>query len=203
MSQLVYEIDDRDRIVAIGKDWPAFAAANGGAGLDSDAVVGRPLYDFIAGNTVRQVYAAIIARARSGRPVRFQYRCDAPAWRREFEMQVFSTAPDRVTFISTLLRETSRPPVDLFGVRPKAERPFVRICSWCHAVAGPSGQWLPLETAVAAAGVMEEARHGGVTHGICPDCVERIFGILRSHEAPGSAHAETPGRPGAAENQRI
>lgn len=186
MPQLVYQIDDTDRIVAVGADWQSFADTNRGAHLTQRALVGRRLFDFIADRTVRDTYAAIVAHARNGRPVQFRFRCDAPAWRREFEMDVRATAPARVTFTSTLLRQESRPTIPLFEPPPANARPLVRMCSWCHAVADASGAWQPLEVAISALGLMEQGRHVGVTHGICPDCVERMFRAMAPADGSGS-----------------
>lgn len=176
-QQLVYEVDDRDRIVAFGSEWLAFAEGNGGEGLEPAALLGRPLFEFIADATVRDVYRAVLAKARSGRPVRFRFRCDAPAWRRDFEMSVAATSPTRVTFISTLLRETARPALPVFGAAPGSAA-LVRMCSWCHAIAAQSDDWQPLEAAIDSLRLLEPDRHTGVTHGICPACVQRMFRAL-------------------------
>jgi hypothetical protein len=180
MSQLVYDIDDHDRIVSVGNDWSAFAEANGGEVLQQPKLIGRSLFDFISGAAVRQVYGALIARARDGHPVQFQFRCDAPNWRREFEMKILSTAPNRVTFISTLVRQSPRPAIALFDASRRSEPELIRMCSWCHAVAGDASAWHPVERAIGLLGLLDEGTHIGVTHGICPECSERIFGILDS-----------------------
>ncbi len=180
MTTLEYRIDALDRLTAVGGDWKNFAEANSGAALLQESVIGRPLLGFIHDDTVRAVYAAVIAQARRGRPVRFRYRCDAPALRRDFEMEVTLAGDGEVEFRSTLLRETPRPSIYLF--RPAQPNPtaLVRMCSWCHAIADANGHWHDLETAIASMPILEEQRSVGVTHGICPPCAKSMFEMLEN-----------------------
>lgn len=178
-QQLVYEVDDRDRIVAVGAEWQTFADVNGGESLRPSALLGRPLFDFIADATVRDVYRALLRKARSGRAVRFRFRRDAQTSRGDFEMIVAATAPARVSFASTRLRECVRPERSDFGHSPRPAA-LVRMCSWCHAIGSDADDWQPLESAIATLRLLEPDRHLGVTHGICPACVERIFRALEA-----------------------
>ena len=180
MTRLIYRIDVHNRITAVGGDWQAFAEANEGAAVRRESVVGQRLLGFIRDETVREVYAAVIAHARRGHPVRFRYRCDAPAMRREFEMEVKLQAGGEVEFQSTLLRETPRAPIDLFRASHRKPKTLVRMCSWCHAIADRRDQWHDLESAIALLPVLEEQRGVGVTHGICPACAKAIFGLLKT-----------------------
>lgn len=180
MTRVEYRIDALDRLTAVGGEWKDFAEANSGAALLHESVIGRPLLGFIHDDTVRAVYAAVIAHARRGRPVRFRYRCDAPALRREFEMEVTLVGNSDVEFRSTLLRETPRPPIDLFRPTQLNAKALVRMCSWCHAIADAHDQWHDLETAIASMPILEEQRSVGVTHGICPPCAKAMFEMLEN-----------------------
>lgn len=176
MGPLVYRIDAFDRIVAVNDAWDFFAKANGGWVLRRPEIYGRLLLDFVSDDAVRAIYAAIIKEARANRPVCFEYRCDAPEWRREFRLQVTGMPSQDVEFVSTVLREERRVALPIFSA-PKSPRGFVRMCSWCHAVALDPGSWVALETVLADPRLFETNQ--SVSHGICPICADKMMSMLK------------------------
>ena len=52
--------------------------------------------------------------------------------------------------------------------RRLAATEVVPICSYCHAVRGSSGSWVPIEA------VVSTGLDATCTHGICPSCFERV-----------------------------
>ncbi len=72
-----------DTIIAVNDKWTAFAAAHDGGALLPPTILGRSLWDFIADRTTILIYRRLFERIRAGAgPVRFGFRCDAPALRR-------------------------------------------------------------------------------------------------------------------------
>ena len=53
MTPIEYVLDNRDRIISVGEAWNHFAAQNGGKNVSSKDVIGRPLWDFVAGDATR------------------------------------------------------------------------------------------------------------------------------------------------------
>jgi hypothetical protein len=49
----------------------------------------------------------------------------------------------------------------------KALRELLPVCAWCQRIRDDAGQWQPVERYV--------ERRRSVTHGICPDCLEKHF----------------------------
>lgn len=173
MCTVVYRIDELDRLVEANEDWDSFADANRGEKLRRAAVFGRNLFDFLADETVRDLYRAIIRRARSGHVVQYRYRCDAPDRRREFAMQVRGGPNGEVEFRSTLAAEAER------AVARTVNAPLaaaLSLCSWCHAVQRDGGEWMALETALATEPVFDRA---GLQHAICPQCLANMLDRLR------------------------
>lgn len=171
---LVYRIDAAGNLTFVNDAWSKFARDNHGETVLPEQVLGRSLMASLAGATIRELYLRMIQRARAGVPVRFQYRCDAPAKRRVFEMNIRGLAGGAVEFTSALLQEETRPPVALLEAnRPRDDR-LLLMCSWCQQVAVAEGRWEPVETAVTTLGLMEAETLPDVTHGICPPCAKKM-----------------------------
>jgi hypothetical protein len=178
-SPLIYRIDAANRIVWVNAAWSEFACANHGESVMPTQILGQDLLASFADGTVRELYASMIRHVRSGKAVRFDYRCDAPDRRRTFTMEIRPRTDGEVEFVSALRHETARAPVVLLqpGV-PRDKERFIRLCSWCQSVAMPEGHWLAVEEAVAALRLLEEAVLPRITHGMCPACYDRIQATL-------------------------
>ena len=177
-QDFVYHIDEQDRLCEFNAAWSQFALANDGAAVMPDQVLGRTLWDFIEDTSVRELYRQLVHRARAGHPARFDYRCDAPMWRRRFRMSIRKMANGTVKFSSRLQWEEERPQVDmLVAGAPRGEH-WVRVCGWCQNVALPDGRWVPVEAAVKRMGLMAEEEFPRLTHGICPPCHSGVLAQL-------------------------
>lgn len=60
-----FTIDPQDVIIAINPAWDEFAANNEAPALDSQAVIGKPLLNFISGNVTRQHIQKLLSAVRS------------------------------------------------------------------------------------------------------------------------------------------
>lgn len=148
-----YTIDAEDRIVDVADGWVKFAEENDGQSVMPDLVVGRSLWAFIAGTTLRELYRKLLKTARGGVPVIYEYRCDAPCWRRFFEMQIRTTGDGLLRFTSTLKSEERRDAVPLLDCHASHGQDFVTMCSWCQRISA-GGQWLPVEQSIDKLGLM-------------------------------------------------
>ena len=93
-----YVIDHYDRLVGVGGDWARFAQENGAPGL-AEPPLGRPLWSFVGGTELTNLWRLLLRRVRSG-PVLAQVplRCDGPqAWRR-YELTLVADRDGSVTF---------------------------------------------------------------------------------------------------------
>lgn len=169
-TRLVYRIDADGRIREFDHQ-----PVGGSEPPASDAAVGRSLWDFVRDATVVDIYQRMIRIALGGKPIRFRYRCDAPEWRRLYEMAITRTDSGLVQFATHLVREEPRPPVLLLDRRhgPRSEQ-MVRLCSWCERAHTADEQWVPIEEAVEILGVMQKEAMPEITHGICPRCAARV-----------------------------
>ncbi len=175
---ICYWIDAQDRIVEVNESWSKFALENGGEALTGNRILGLNLWSCMADSTQRELYRQLATLARQGRPVRFTYRCDAPRFCRLFEMQIHEEKNNLLKFTSTLKWQESRAAVPLLDSQVARNLDFVRVCSWCQRIAVGS-QWLPVEAAVEAMGLMQAPTLPALTHGICEDCLSKMMGKIR------------------------
>ncbi len=186
---VAYTTDPQGILTACGQPgWDrALAQAGTDKGPEARAMIGRSLFDAIAGEDVRDSYRRHMALlAEPGRRPRvFQYRCDGPDLTRVLRMAISAVRGpgDALTgylFQSVVVSVTDRVPVGLFAFpRPAdADRdlPFLGMCSYCQRVRFPAGS-------VEGQGTWMEAidyyRHGGdnavaISHGVCPTCFDTV-----------------------------
>ena len=173
-----YWIDADDRIVRVSDGWAKFAAENGGGSMESAAdILGQTLWSFISDTTLCNLYSEMVLLARKGRPIGFAFRCDAPCFRRVFQMRINAGPGDEVEFASTLEFEEAREAVALLDTRQPRNDQFVRMCSWCQRVQA-NGRWVSVEVAVVELGLMTGPTLPAITHGVCEECYGRMMGEI-------------------------
>ena len=84
--------------------WTTFALENEGKAVLPERVIGRPLWSFVADATTRQLYRAMVKKARAGERLAFPFRCDSPSRRRFMEMHDRGGEDGEVEFAARLLR---------------------------------------------------------------------------------------------------
>jgi hypothetical protein len=160
---VIYRIDSNDAIVHMDGAFRRFAASVGVPELPDEAL-GRPLWSFIGDEELRAVYAALVARARGGRVVKVQTRCDSPSLARVVEMDI---SPRPGGEIEIACRSGS---ARLITPALASGSELLRLCAWCYR-ADRDGSWRAFEDVVAEEGLLELPTVPVVTHGICEDCL--------------------------------
>ena len=160
----VLQVDGGGLIRHVNEAWLRFGRENQ---LGDRPLLGRGLFEFITDLPTQQLYQSLLEHVRrSGRPVRFAFRCDSPSLRRFMEMQMSLLPKDGVEFRSRLLRTEARKPVSLLDPTVPRSPQLIRMCAWCKQVAVPD--WVEVECALARTGWFEHATLPQVSHGICP-----------------------------------
>lgn len=168
-SEILYRLNNEDQIIFVNNAWDQFASANEGGHLAGGQVLRRCLWDFIADSTTQQLYRDVLKRVRSGRPVRFGFRCDSPDRRRLMEMDILPKDNRAVEFRTRTVSEEGREPQLLLDVHQSRSDELLRMCSWCKKV-DIGGDWTEVEEAVARLRLFEQAVLPNLTHGICETC---------------------------------
>jgi hypothetical protein len=173
-----YQIDAFDNITAIGGDWFAFAKENGGEALLESSPIGRSIWDFIQGDSIKNLYSLIIKKVRqTGKPVYFPFRCDSPNHLRYMEMVIDLGEGDSIWFETTIIKTLNRssPTALLLPAETDYSETLLSVCAWCSNVK-IQAEWIPLEDAIRILGLFDNANNPLISHGICPDCARKWVG---------------------------
>jgi len=176
VEKLNYAIDEEDRLIRVDDGFYRFAVENGWDGAGD--VLGRSLWDFIAGHDVRKVKRLLLRRVREGvRGVELPFRCDGPDVKREMDIRIAASNSGRVVLFSARLRsEVERPePQPLLDPRaPRDEGDFLSMCAWCDRFL-VDGEWVEVEEAARRLELFRRSRLPLLDHGICPSCSGRLI----------------------------
>ncbi len=164
-----YHLDAQDRIEFVNERWLAFARENDAPGLD-ERVIGRPIWSFVQGAPVRQLYRTLFLQVRS-RQASFSipFRCDAPDRFRFMSLQLAPAGGGRILCSGRLLREQKRPYASLLDRSlPRSDYGYP-ICSLCKRVFA-FGEWLELEDAIRQLARFDAARPPRLEEHLCDGC---------------------------------
>ncbi len=174
-ASVVYCVDSRNAIESVAGAWSRFAEENGAPELRPEAVLGRPLTEFLAGGALQRLWCLLLDRVREhGRARTLPFRCDSPDARRFMELELRLLDRGRVEHRSRLLRSESRDPVA--RVHPGARRGEGRVvvCSMCKRIEDPVEGWQEAERALALVGELPPARQPSLDHGLCDGCAASL-----------------------------
>ena len=173
--RFIWIIDDSDKIVHVNDAWLAFACENTAPQLTATVVLNHPLWLFIQGQETNYLYRQIFSRVRAGvSPVKFPFRCDSPDCRRFMEMQLSLLPGGAIEFVSHILREEWRDPVDLLDNSRDRSGEFLKVCSWCKKINIPGQGWGEIEAAIAPLDLFGHHTTPRMTHTICEACHDTV-----------------------------
>lgn len=182
-----YQVDTRDRIVAIGDGWLAFARENGAPELTEAAVVGARWPDFVANGETRVLYERIFERVRAHDvEVILPFRCDSPDRFRFMRLVISPGLAGTLICRGLLVREQARPFYSILDKAfPRSDR-SLPICSLCRRIEVAGAEWLEAEDAVARLDLFDSARLPRLEERVCPSCHASAFSE-RHDASPGAA----------------
>lgn len=173
-----YWIDSADRLARVDDAWRAFAVMNGAPELASESILNRHLFSFCSDLTTQQVWASFLTRVRGGASIKVQIRCDAPGWRRLFDVHL-SSEGGMVAVVAEPVWEEGRPRVELLEVNRLSTDALLVCCSWCKKWRTSAGLWVEVEELVSELDLMQHAQLPRVSHGICEECRRKFWGGRR------------------------
>lgn len=175
-----YFVDAHDRITRVVGPWDAFALANDGPGACAQAVVGKLLCDFIAGDVSRMFISTMLMSARTlQRSVYRPYRCDSGRLKRFMEMTIIPLENGELEVRHRLLHTEPLRQFQFVPARRVADPSVVRTkrCSMCNKVHVAQG-WLDIDDAVQLGTLPDAQAQGPWIFGVCPACLERNGAVL-------------------------
>lgn len=168
--QILYKIDEQDRIVFVNDAWNQFAIDNNTPELVSEHILNRSLWDFISDPTTVNFYRKILRQVRNGHSMEFNLRCDTAELRRFFVMNISLQKNGEVRFESRLIRAEKRSPQKILQSDVPRKDEVIIICSWCDRVSVGKNNWQEVEDAVKVLGLFDLDALPQISHGMCPDC---------------------------------
>jgi hypothetical protein len=169
-EDVVYCVDELDRIRWVNDAWDRFATANDSPEVASSAVVGTVLWRHVSDRTLQHLLGKLFERARAARREQvLTCRCDAPHVRREIRVRLESVDGKSLVVSSAVLSESHRE-VKLASPSPDT---LLRVCSWCNAV-DVRGRWVELEVAAQELHLLDGPYYPAITHGLCDSCAESL-----------------------------
>lgn len=189
-SDVTYTLDASDVLIAVNDAWTAFAAANDGMPLRPPAILGRSSWDFIVDRTTILLYRRLFDRVRAGAgPVRFTFRCDAPALRRLLEMSIAMQPAGALRLVVRSVRVEDRPAVLLLDPAEQRSEAVLRMCGWCKRIPDRRGRWMEIEAALPLLGLFEHTALPATSHVMCEEC-HRV--MMETADGPVSASDRRP-----------
>lgn len=173
----VYRINSDDVIVWVSDNWQAFVDANEGAAkTDAEIVIGKSLWDYIAGFEVRHLYVTVLKVVRErNQVIHLLFRCDAPDLRRYLRLEMVPLSDGQVELRSQILKTENRESVNL--LRPALPRSdeIITMCSMCKKVETDPDDWQEIESAINRLHLFEMETPPQISHGLCPSCYQTML----------------------------
>lgn len=174
-SCITYHIDKERRISFVNDNWHSFAIENGAGELTRNAILDKPIYDFITDESCRHIYEMLIERCEKSKEMLvLSFRCDSPVKRRFMLMEIFPLKNESTGFKSCIIKEQNRDTVEFLDRNTKRSEEFMKICSWCKKVEVDERFWVEVEEAIEHLGLFGVSPLPQLTHGICPTCLQYV-----------------------------
>jgi hypothetical protein len=168
----IYTIDAHDRLVDVNLAFVASLPYAGGA----DALIGRPIWDFVAGEVTRRLWEVLYERVRiAGAPVFVPLRADTANERRVIDVELHP-APDRsVRHVRECLWTEARPAIALLDSNYPRDSRVLSRCSWCARVQVRLGAWEEIEVAQFTLGIVADKTLPTLQDTVCASCKQSVL----------------------------
>lgn len=173
LSDIKYSINKDDRLGNFCDLWDDFAGDNGGQSVLASKVLNHSIWEFIVNPTIREVYRRIFKTVRTGRVLKFNFRCDSPHHKRFMEMILVAGHDRSIDFTTKTLSIEKRATPIFLDPTKNYRFELVTLCSWCSRIKVNS-KWQDLDIAVRNLRLLEEDILPNITHAMCEDCFSNI-----------------------------
>lgn len=176
---VTYEVDASDRLLTTGGAWRSFALENDAPEIADDAVLGRPIWSFLAGAEIHSLYREVFAWVRtSERAFELEGRCDGPNDRRSLRLEIVPRADGRLGVASHVVEIGPRLHCPLLDRQISRSSESWEFCGICNRVEGPPGAWSDIEEASSAAGIEFGGPVPTLSPGLCGTCRAAVSASL-------------------------
>jgi hypothetical protein len=172
VSRPIYTIDAYDRLVAVNREFVASFAPGG----EAQALIGRPVWDFVSGAVPRQLWAVLYARVRAANaPVFVPLRADCATKRCVIDVELHPVGERSIRHVRERVWVEPRPAIALLDPNyPRDERSLLR-CAWCARVRVRLGVWQEIEAAQSALRIEATETLPAIRDGVCAVCTQTVL----------------------------
>lgn len=167
-----YSIDARDTIVTLSDAWLEFARENRAPELTREEVIGKPLWDFVAGEETRRLYEDVFVRVRGrDETIELPFRCDSPDRFRFMRLLLRPWSGDGIECVGVLIREQQRPVFSILDRAFPRTSASLLMCSLCKRIYAFGSRWLELEDAIHELDLFGKSELPRIDYVVCEGCV--------------------------------
>lgn len=172
----IYTIDAVDRVVGANAAWIAFMRHESHAAITTQSVIGQPVWDFIAGLQVRQLWEVLYERVRAvSAPVFVPMRMDTASLRRLIDLELHPVGEGSIRHVCECVWIEARPAVALLDpAYPRDER-TLQACAWCNRIQVRIGAWEEIEQARATLCIEAAGTLPRLKPAVCNPCKQSLL----------------------------
>lgn len=169
-------IDACNRIVSVNRAWLEFMRSMLATEFSADAVIGRPLWDYVRGKSVRQLWEVLFERVRAvGAPVFVPMRADTAGLRRVLDIELHPMPERSIRQVFECVWTEARPAMALLdSAYPRSDDALLR-CAWCNRIQVRLGTWEEIEDAQLTLRIEAVETLPALDHGVCGGCKQSLL----------------------------
>jgi hypothetical protein len=171
--RVIYIIDHDDRIIFTNDEWKQFALENDAPEMISEKVINQKFWNYLSGETIINIYQAILQRVRGGKAIKYNFRCDTPTAARILQMNITMLENETVQFETVLVQSKERALQKILDRYSPRTEEIITMCSWCNRI-NLSDEWHEVEEAISRLELFEQGSLPQISHGMCEDCFEIV-----------------------------
>ena len=166
-----YRVDADDKIVWLNSLWLGFARENDAVGLIEESVLGRSIWDFVAGDVTRKLYLEVHSRVRSsGKPAVLPFRCDSPSLQRQMRLTITSEDTGQLMYDSVLVGTKPQRSLRVLDPAQPRSKSFLTMCSCFKRILLEPAGWLDVLEIAIKLRLLEAQEAPEIRYTMCPDC---------------------------------
>ncbi|HEY5807465.1 MAG TPA: PAS domain-containing protein [Povalibacter sp.] len=172
----VHTIDARNRVVAVNAAWLEFMRSLVSSDLTPEAVIGRPVWDFVRGVQVRQLWEILFERVRAvGAPVFVPMRADTATLRRVMDVELHPLPEGAIRQVFECVWTESRAAIALLDASYPRNDVSLQCCAWCNRIQVRMGAWEEIEDAVLTLRIEATESLPEVKQAVCSGCKQSLL----------------------------
>jgi hypothetical protein len=176
-----YRLSADGVVLSLGDDWLRFARENGAPELTRDSVIGHSVWEYVAGESTRELYEMMFLRVLDREKLLvLPFRCDSPDRFRFMTLSIEPAQDHTLQLSGRLVRDQARPYLKLLDRLVTRSTDPLGTCSVCLRVKLFEETWVETEEAVERLKLFDSAQLPPLDYRVCPDCAAFATGSIET-----------------------